>query len=113
MKRPSGSASRGLPGVHPRSSGKAAGQDPSSANQTGPSRSRYRRFVDAYKQHRLDPPEPASATPTPEPLGSTATEKIPPPKSRESLRDYLRWLSPHRTAIIALGIFALITAGLQ
>jgi ATP-binding cassette subfamily B protein len=66
------------------------------------SRQRYLAFVQDYGKHRLD----EAATP-PESKGK------PSGKRREYLREYLRWLWPHRFAVGALFVLALIGAGLQ
>jgi ATP-binding cassette subfamily B protein/subfamily B ATP-binding cassette protein MsbA len=66
------------------------------------SREKYRKFLEDYRARKLD--EVAEA------------EKAPaasPGKRREYLRDYLRWLRPHRYAIAALFGFALVAAGLE
>ena len=71
------------------------------------SRQRYRSFVDDYRHRRLD---------------DTGKEKKQDPgkpsqearqKRRQYLREYLRWLRPHRYAVGALFALALIGAGLQ
>src|SRR5947209_20455007 len=66
------------------------------------SRRRYLSFVKDYREHRLDDPagQPANAAPK-------------DGKRREYLREYLRWLWPHRYAVGALFVLALIGAGLQ
>jgi len=68
------------------------------------SRKRYQEFVEDYKHHRLDTvgedggPEPAR------PGGGAR---------RAYLREYLRWLKPHRYALGAVFAIALVVAGLQ
>ncbi len=73
------------------------------------SRERYRAFVEKYKQRKLDELTEAggSAKPTEEkkPAGS--------PKRREYLREYLRWLWPHRVAFSVVVILSLSVAGLE
>jgi ATP-binding cassette subfamily B protein/subfamily B ATP-binding cassette protein MsbA len=70
------------------------------------SRHRYRSFVEDYRRRRLDDQGQAQKE-----------ESAPPEKSklkrREYLREYLRWLWPHRWAVGALFALALIIAGLQ
>jgi ATP-binding cassette, subfamily B, bacterial len=66
------------------------------------SRARYRRFVEDYRLRRLDRPDV-----TPE------SHAAAPRVRREYLREYLRWLWPHRYAVAALFALAVITAGLQ
>ena len=66
------------------------------------SREKYRKFLEDYKARKLD--------------DVAENEKAPaatPGKRREYVRDYLRWLRPHRYAIAALFGFALIAAGLE
>ena len=79
------------------------------------SRQRYRGFVEDYKHKRLDEsdddaPKPASDADLPE-------KEIPPAdrkaQRRQYLREYLRWLWPHRYAVAAVFLLALITAGMQ
>ena len=72
------------------------------------SRQRYRVFVEDFKHRRLDdvaskdgngaPPEPAPDKRA---------------KRRQYVREYLRWLAPHRPAVAGLFVLALATAGLQ
>lgn len=68
----------------------------------------YRRFVDDYKHHRLDKPTKAE---------TQSGEAEPAPsrraKRREYLREYARWLLPHRYAVAVLFVFALGVAGLE
>ena len=66
------------------------------------SRQRYLSFVQDYRKHRLD--EAASPAESKGKAGG---------KRREYLREYLRWLRPHRFAVGALFVLALIGAGLQ
>ncbi len=73
------------------------------------SRKRYRKFVEDYKARRLDDTEDE---PKSEGEGA-APSPARKAKRREYLRDYLRWLRPHRYAIVALFGFALIAAGLE
>jgi ATP-binding cassette subfamily B protein len=70
-------------------------------NRLRTSRQRYQSFVKDYKSRRVD-----------EPAGPEARNK-PPGKSREYLREYLRWLWPYRYAAGALLCLALTAAGLQ
>ncbi|OLC51853.1 MAG: hypothetical protein AUH43_01605 [Acidobacteria bacterium 13_1_40CM_65_14] len=70
------------------------------------SRQRYRAFLQDYKHRRLEESTGDSA-PAPD---------SPPPargKRREYLREYLRWLWPHRYAVATLFVLALLVAGLQ
>jgi ATP-binding cassette subfamily B protein/subfamily B ATP-binding cassette protein MsbA len=71
------------------------------------SRERYRRFLQEYREHRLDEASEAGQD-------AGLSERRPAPgKRREYLRDYLRWLWPHRFATAAVFLFALLAAGLQ
>ncbi|HEX5219567.1 MAG TPA: ABC transporter ATP-binding protein [Verrucomicrobiae bacterium] len=80
------------------------------------SRERYRRFVQDYKHHRLDDAEDQK------PADSSAKTPDTPPKEskqerratrRKYVREYLRWLKPHRYAIGVLFLLALVTAGFE
>ena len=73
------------------------------------SHQRYRGFVQDYKHKRLDDGEEKTkeAPKTPEPGGLMRG------KRREYLRDYLRWLWPHRYAVGGVFLLALTTAGLE
>ena len=85
------------------------------------SRQRYRGFVDDYKHGRLDDATDArdGRKPLADPARADGEAPAPEPKGllrgkrREYLREYLRWLSPHRYAVAAVFLFALTTAGLQ
>ncbi len=75
-------------------------------NRPRSSRHRYLSFVKDYKRRRLDEEDQnrsESEDPASKPRG----------KRREYLRDYLRWLWPHRYAASALLVLALLGAGLQ
>jgi ATP-binding cassette, subfamily B, bacterial len=92
---------------------------------TRSSRHRYRSFVEDYKQRRLeDPDAPKSRKPEvpDERKGDGANGAAPngetaPPvdkrKRREYLREYLRWLWPHRFAVGGVFLLALMVASLQ
>jgi ATP-binding cassette, subfamily B, bacterial len=85
------------------------------------SRHRYRGFVKDYKQRRLDDseetgedrkprddsPKPAHDKSAPESRRERKT------KRRKYVREYLRWLKPHRCAVGALFVLALLAAGLE
>lgn len=84
------------------------------------SRHRYKEFVEDYKHRRLD--EKADAEKDGKPLDAKPAPVEEKPKSRlpwkkgnrrEYLREYVKWLRPHRYAIIAVFTFALIGAGLE
>jgi len=81
------------------------------------SRQRYRGFVQDYRARRLDAEldkaqhqKAADDAPTP-------AEETPPPvagaKRRAYLREYLRWLRPHRYAFAGVFGLALIVAGME
>ncbi|KAF0177051.1 MAG: ATP-binding cassette subfamily B bacterial MsbA [Limisphaerales bacterium] len=98
---------------------------PKPANSTGTqprsSRQRYRGFVQDYQQRRLDDLEESDENQRRSDDPAKAGEDASPPKSRsllrgkrrEYLRDYLRWLRPHRYGIVAVFGFALLVAGLE
>jgi ATP-binding cassette subfamily B protein/subfamily B ATP-binding cassette protein MsbA len=71
------------------------------------SRQRYHGFVQDYKQRRLDDPAKADE--------DTSAPAVPSRsgKRREYLRAYLRWLWPHRWAVVTVLLLALLAAGLQ
>lgn len=84
------------------------------------SRRRYHAFVRDYKQRKLDDAAGEdSKRPDTSPNGSEATApnvespKRPPGKRREYLREYLRWLKPHRSAVAALLLIAILGAALE
>jgi ATP-binding cassette, subfamily B, bacterial len=81
------------------------------------SRQRYRGFVQDYKERRLG--EITDGEPEKQ-AGDSAkgSDDGAPPrprkeKRREYLRDYFRWLWPHRYAVGVLFLFALLAAALQ
>src|SRR6478609_4315827 len=71
------------------------------------SRRRYLQFVDDYRQQKLD------ARDDPKAAGDAGASAKPGARRREYLKDYLRWLWPHRYATAMVFLFALIAAGLQ
>lgn len=71
------------------------------------SRQRYAEFVDDYRHRRLDAKADADRkTLTGEPAGQGSRRK-------EYMREYLRWLWPHRYAIGGVFLLALVMAGLE
>ena len=72
------------------------------------SRQRYRRFVEEYHQGRLD-----DATDSHDDAGPSEASTERRGKRREYLRDYWRWLRPHRHAVAAVFGFALLAAGIE
>ena len=85
------------------------------------SRRRYLGFVHDYKQRRLDDPEEADGNQKHHDDSAKAGEEKSAPgskrerrtKRRAYLREYLRWLRPHRYAVGALFVLALLVAGLE
>jgi ATP-binding cassette, subfamily B, bacterial len=79
------------------------------------SRQRYRRFVEDYKHQRLDDATEAESDGA-RPLASPAPadkKGLFRGKRREYLRDYLRWLRPHRAGVTIVFLLALVRAGLE
>ena len=75
------------------------------------SRRRYRTFVKAYSDRTLEDPADGEKKPK---AGVTDEDKAKAAgKRREYLRDYIKWLWPHRFAIVGFFVLALITAGLE
>jgi ATP-binding cassette, subfamily B, bacterial len=70
------------------------------------SRQRYKVFVEDYRHRRLDDAAEAGKE-TPKPPRSDKA------KRREYLRDYMRWLWPHRFGVAIFFFFALVGAGLE
>ena len=84
------------------------------------SRRRYQGFVQDYKRRTLDDAEDndeqksrADSAKTGEQKKSPESKRERKAKRREYLREYLRWLKPHRYAVGALFAFALVAAGLE
>jgi ATP-binding cassette subfamily B protein/subfamily B ATP-binding cassette protein MsbA len=73
------------------------------------SRRRYQAFVDAYRAKRLDDP----ADPSPAAPATPADAPHTRPPRRATLREYLRWLRPHRWSVAGFVALALAVAGLQ
>ncbi|HKG91302.1 MAG TPA: ABC transporter ATP-binding protein, partial [Gemmatimonadaceae bacterium] len=75
------------------------------------SRQRYRGFLEDYKHRRVDDDSADGSG------GGGGAPKKPDAaakgKRREYLRDYLRWLRPHRYAVSAVALLALASAGVQ
>src|SRR5262245_9304783 len=75
------------------------------------SRRRYLKFVEDYRQRRLDAEtEARSRKPGDDSAGD---DRAPVARRREYMRDYLRWLWPHRYATAAVFGLALVSAGLE
>jgi ATP-binding cassette subfamily B protein/subfamily B ATP-binding cassette protein MsbA len=85
------------------------------------SRQRYRGFRQDYRERRLDEPvesggqlpQAGDAAGAPEDASVPKLPRLFRGKRREYLRDYVRWLRPHRFAVGGLFLLALVTAGLQ
>jgi ATP-binding cassette subfamily B protein/subfamily B ATP-binding cassette protein MsbA len=88
------------------------------------SRQRYRQFVRDYRRGRLDdavqPAAPRSGDVATGGEGGESRESalsawrsLGRGRRREYLRDYVRWLRPHRAALIVVFGLALLAAGLQ
>ena len=89
-------------------------------NRRHSSRQRYLAFVKDYRHRRLDDlAADENRKPSADPPVTDADGRLPklrrklPGKSREFLREYLRWLWPYRYAAAALLALALLGAGLQ
>ena len=84
------------------------------------SRQRYRGFVEDYRLRRLDDEADGAVQKRGDGTAATEGNGATPPargfprgKRREYLREYLRWLWPHRFAVTAVFLLALVSAGLQ
>jgi ATP-binding cassette subfamily B protein/subfamily B ATP-binding cassette protein MsbA len=94
---------------------------PGRAGRTRSSRQRYREFVEDYKRRRLDDPEDAGQlkAPADDPAGAAGGGAAPGANGRgggtrrEYLRAYLHRLRPHRSAVAAIVLLALVVAGLE
>ena len=87
------------------------------ASRARTSRERYLGFVEDYKQRRLDDQIEAADGKKPEAPAADATARkgrfLPQGHRREYLREYLRWLRPHRYAVAFVFFLALMRAGLE
>jgi ATP-binding cassette subfamily B protein/subfamily B ATP-binding cassette protein MsbA len=73
------------------------------------SHERYRAFVDDYRHRRLEDPDlKKERTAGERPAGVLGSGK-----QREYLRDYLRWLWPHRFQLASVFVLALVVAGME
>jgi len=89
-------------------------------NHPRSSRQRYRAFVQDYRQRRLDDTREADGARQSEDTASAAPDasgtrwwRLGRGRQREYVRDYLRWLRPHRVAVGFVIVLALVGAGLQ
>ena len=89
------------------------------ASRARTSRERYRGFVEDYKQRRLDEQleggdrKLSEGPPKAEGDGAARKGFLPRGQRREYLREYLRWLRPHRYAVGFVFFLALMRAGLE
>src|SRR5688572_13755581 len=92
-------------------------QNSSDVSQRRSSRGRYRGFVEDYKRGRLADPADGEPGKPPDDSSKTDEDGSPPRPAREKrrqyLREYFRWLWPHRYAVAVFFVFALLAAGLQ
>ena len=85
------------------------------------SRSRHRAFVEDYKAQRLDAllereDRPNAASPDGDGTvahDSEAAKSERKARRRRHLREYFRWLKPHRAAVVTFITLALVRAGLE
>ena len=92
-----------------------------SQNRSRSSRRRYRQFVADYKAKRLDallereerPGAHADGDGAARAHDSAAAKAARAARRRRYLREYFRWLKPHRTAVVAFITLALVRAGLE
>jgi len=86
-------------------------------NHARSSRHRYRGFVQKYKRGQLDESADGADQKQPDQAAKAAADgsvsELPRAKRREHLRAYLRWLWPHRYAVGALFVLALLAGGLE
>ena len=77
------------------------------------SRARYRVFVDDYRHQRLDDSTQSTSASAPAPADSGEKRAAAKRNRRKYVRDYLAWLRPHRYAVGAVFLLALIAGALQ
>lgn len=102
---------------------KSAESDGATTHPQRSSRQRYLKFVEDYKQRRLDKISDADGDENHEEEKEEETEPkkwlslaalgLKKGKRREYLREYLAWLWPHRYAVLVLATLALSTAALE
>jgi ATP-binding cassette, subfamily B, bacterial len=80
-------------------------------NRPRSSQKRYRLFVDDYRLGRVDEDSPKEKPK--EPLAEKRKESRLPPKRRQYMREYWRWLMPHRLGVAVVFGLALVAAGLS
>jgi ATP-binding cassette subfamily B protein/subfamily B ATP-binding cassette protein MsbA len=93
---------------------RAPERPPDAAARARSSHARYRVFVRDYRGKRLDDAD-GSQGPGEDAAKEAKAERprLMRGKRREYLRDYLRWLWPHRFALATVFLLALMTAGLE
>src|SRR5436190_19168296 len=93
-----------------------------SARRARTSRDRYRRFVEDDRAGRLDEQtqkRTAGERPDAEPLAAAAKPAVPASArpwsglKRQYVREYARWLWPHRYQAALVFVLALVVAGLE
>ena len=92
-----------------------------SKNHPRSSRLRYHAFLQDYKHRRIEDPSAAEGEQKPQPDSAPPNDDssaVPPArqpkgKRREYLREYMRWLWPHRFGVAAVFMLAMVAAGLQ
>src|SRR5438874_12937213 len=83
------------------------------------SRQRHLDFVREYREDRLDVVDGEKADPSGKAAhadaddGSRGRRRLLRGKRKEYAREYLRWLQPHRFAVVAFFVIALLVAALQ
>jgi ATP-binding cassette subfamily B protein/subfamily B ATP-binding cassette protein MsbA len=79
------------------------------------SRQRYAIFVDQYKKRQLDDSEneDAKKSEAPPEGADKSTKAERKTKRRQYLKEYFRWLWPHRFAVGSVFLFALLAAGFE
>ena len=83
-------------------------RDDGSTSHARSSRKRYRGFVQRYGERRLDDPAETGKD-----SSASESQRLPRGKRREYLRDYLRWLWPHRYSVGTVFVLALLVAALE
>jgi ATP-binding cassette, subfamily B, bacterial len=106
--------------MHPEKSPERAEITIASASHPRSSRQRYQHFVNDYRSRRLDEATEADKSKKPDEavkpeagVSDADSRKERRGKRREYLREYFRWLWPHRYAVGAVFLFALLVAGLE
>jgi len=80
------------------------------------SRKRYQGFVQDYKQKQLDDPDNEEKKPSDDPTQKPEERSTPEKrkqKRREYIKEYFRWLWPHRFAVFGVFLLALLNASLE